>query len=300
MGKRIEITRRAACQALATSVGAPFVAEVFSAEEASNIPGKYLLGSAMYGTLPLQEVLAEVRKTGAGHIDLWRRPHANHWEQVAQRGEKAFTALLDEHHVQLGAVTFWNGDFERSLQFAGKHGANMVVTGFIPKAAELKTFLRGIDRHVALAERLNVNIAMENHGCELDDIRRFAAGADSARLGVALAPYHLPQDEKQLARLITDLGPKLKLFYAWQHGMGCMKKLPKEQELLQMPGRGKLDFGPLVDALREIRYDGFVEIFMHPVPRGIPILSTAKAVTAEINRGRKYLESLSGRRGPCP
>jgi hypothetical protein len=28
---------------------------------------------------------------------------------------------------------------------------------------------------------------------------------------------------------------------------------------------------------------------MHPVPRGVPILDTASAVTAEINRGRAYL-----------
>jgi hypothetical protein len=32
--------------------------------------------------------------------------------------------------------------------------------------------------------------------------------------------------------------------------------------------------------------------FMHPVPRGIPILETASAVTAEINRSRDYLNKL--------
>ena len=80
------------------------------------------------------------------------------------------------------------------------------------------------------------------------------------------------------------------VFYAWQHGMGCHVKLPKEQELLQMPGRGALDFVPLLAALRDINYSGWTEIFMHPVPRGIPILETAKEVTAEINRARDYLE----------
>ena len=80
------------------------------------------------------------------------------------------------------------------------------------------------------------------------------------------------------------------MFYAWQHGMGCMKKLPKEQELLQMPGRGKLDFTPIVGALKAIGYNGFTSIFMHPVPRGIPILPTAAKCTAEINRARAYLD----------
>jgi sugar phosphate isomerase/epimerase len=69
-----------------------------------------------------------------------------------------------------------------------------------------------------------------------------------------------------------------------------MKPMPKDEELQQMPGRGKLDFTPLLKALKDIRYEGFTEIFMHPTPRGIPILPTAAEVTAEINRSREYLE----------
>ena len=72
--------------------------------------------------------------------------------------------------------------------------------------------------------------------------------------------------------------------------MGCHKKLPKEQELLQMPGRGDLDFTPIVRALKQINYTGYTSIFMHPVPRGIPILPSAAETTTEINRGRTYLE----------
>ena len=83
------------------------------------------------------------------------------------------------------------------------------------------------------------------------------------------------------------------MFYAWQHGMGCSKKLPKEQELLQMPGRGELDFAPLLSALASVDYQGWTEIFMHPVPRGIPILETTAEVTAEINRSRAYLAKLA-------
>ena len=86
------------------------------------------------------------------------------------------------------------------------------------------------------------------------------------------------------------------MFYAWQHGMGCHKKLPKEQELLQLPGRGKLNFAPLLAALRDIRYQGWTEIFMHPVPRGIPILESTTAVTAEINRSRTYVEEQLAKR----
>ena len=99
-------------------------------------------------------------------------------------------------------------------------------------------------------------------------------------------------DAKGFGKLIEELGNDIAMYYAWQHGMGCSKKLPKEQELLQMPGRGDLDFKPSVAALKKIKYRGFTQIFMHPVPRGIPILPTAKETTAEINRGRAYLEKL--------
>ena len=119
----------------------------------------------------------------------------------------------------------------------------------------------------------------------------------SKHLGIALAPYHLESlrvDADGHAKLIKALGNRIAMFYAWQHGMGCSKKLPKEQELLQMPGRGKLDFVPIVHALKHF-YQLFrlletASIFMHPVPRGIPILKDATACTAEINRARAYLE----------
>jgi sugar phosphate isomerase/epimerase len=82
------------------------------------------------------------------------------------------------------------------------------------------------------------------------------------------------------------------LFYAWEHGMGCMKPMPKAEETQQMPGRGKLDWKPLLRALKDMQFTGPTEIFMHPTPRGIPILPTAAETTAEIVRARKHLDSL--------
>jgi sugar phosphate isomerase/epimerase len=59
-----------------------------------------------------------------------------------------------------------------------------------------------------------------------------------------------------------------------------------------MPGRGPLDWKPLLTALREIKFTGPTEIFMHPTPRGIPILPTAAETTAEIIRAKQHLDSL--------
>jgi sugar phosphate isomerase/epimerase len=78
-------------------------------------------------------------------------------------------------------------------------------------------------------------------------------------------------------------------FYAWEHGEGCMQKRPKVLEMKQMPGYGPLDFTPVLESLKKINYSGYTSIFMHPVPRGIPILPTAKQVTAAMNRSREYL-----------
>ena len=57
-----------------------------------------------------------------------------------------------------------------------------------------------------------------------------------------------------------------------------------------MPGRGPLDFTPLLQGLKSINFTGFTEPFMHPFPRGIPIQDSTTGVTAEINRSRSYLE----------
>ena len=95
-----------------------------------------------------------------------------------------------------------------------------------------------------------------------------------------------------IASLIRDLGDRMVMFYAWQHGKGS-GKLAKQDELLQMPGRGPLDFRPIVKTLKQTGYRGFVSIFMHPYPRGIPILPTAGKVSEEINRARRHLESLA-------
>ena len=190
------------------------------------------------------------------------------------------------------------------MRLAQRLGCHLMVTGGKGprdlRGAELKaavaTFIEQMKPHLEVAEETGVTIAIENHGNSLiespDSLKWLVELTPTKHLGVAFAPYHLPQDEALLSELIAALGSGIKMFYAWQHGMGCMTKLPKEQELLQMPGRGELDFEPLMNALAKIEYSGFTEIFMHPVPRGIPILESTSDVTAEINRARRYLQQF--------
>ncbi|MEI6248824.1 MAG: sugar phosphate isomerase/epimerase, partial [Verrucomicrobiota bacterium] len=53
---------------------------------------------------------------------------------------------------------------------------------------------------------------------------------------------------------------------------------------------GGLDYRLVVKALRDARFKGVAEIFMHPTPRGIPILPTVGEVTAAVNKSRAYLD----------
>lgn len=266
----------------------------------------YIVGSCMYGYTPLAEILPEVSKVGATAIDIWPKVHGSQREELDELGEERFAALLQEQRVKLGCITQYKlGPFglQDEMRLARRMGCALIVTGASgPKGlqgaelkAGLRTFVEQMQPHLEVAEETGVTIAIENHGNNLvdsaDSIRWLLELCPSPRLGLALAPYHLPQDVELLSGLIRDAGERLQMFYAWQHGMGCMEKLPKAQELLQLPGRGELEFGPLLQALRDMKYRGWTEVFMHPVPRGVPILEPTSAVTAEINRARKYLDS---------
>ena len=268
----------------------------------------YILASCMYGTLPLTEIVPEVKKIGSECIDIWPRVHGNQREQVASMGNDAFAELLATHGIGLGISTRFDlGPFglEEEMAFCHEFGASLIVTGSTgPKdltgeelRAAVADFAEGLKPHIAAAEDHGITISIENHSSALiespDSMRWLIEFTDSPHLGIALAPYHLPDDAELVAKLIEDLGSGLALFYAWQHGMGCHEKLPKAQELMQMPGRGSLDFTPILSALKKINFSGWTEIFMHPVPRGIPILDTAADVTDEINRARYYLDQLA-------
>ena len=277
-------------------------------EAGSGFRLNYILSSCMYGTLALNTIVPEVSKIGARQLDIWPRVHGNQREQVEEMGHEKFSALLEKHKVRLGCITRYDlGPFglKDEMKVAAKLGAGVMVCGGRGRKglagkelkAEVKKFVELMKPHIAAAEKAGVTIAIENHGSNLintpDSLKWLVELSPSKSLGIALAPYHLEGgglDAGGLARLIEALGNRISMFYAWQHGMGCMKKLPKEQELLQMPGRGKLDFAPVVKALKKVGYRGLTSIFMHPVPRGIPILANAAACTAEINRARAYLD----------
>lgn len=296
-------------QFLQTSTAALASTAFLSSAQDEKFAFRYIVGSSMYGELPLAEILPDVNKTGASHIDIWPRKHGNQREQVEEMGVDAFAAMLKQHDVKFGCSTRYDlGPFglQDEMKFVQELGGDLLICGGKgPKGLKgeelkkaVKVFAEELKPHADAAGEAGVRIGVENHGNNLID------SADSLKwlieftpeqIGIGFAPYHLESlglDAKALGELILALGNRIAMYYAWQHGDGCMKPAPVEVLLKQMPGRGPLDFGPQVAALKKINYKGYTEIFMHPVPRGIPILPTAAETTAEIARARDYLEKL--------
>ncbi|NNC87068.1 MAG: sugar phosphate isomerase/epimerase [Akkermansiaceae bacterium] len=303
------MNRRTACQLLTSASAAHLAGNLASAADTKQdrFALRYILSSAMYGTMPLDVILPEIGKTGSEAIDIWCLKHGNQREQIDAMGFDAFEALLAKHGARVGVFTRYPlGPFglQDEMKVAKRFGAGVLVCGSSkpsePSGAEAKKavrdFLEKMKPHVAAAEKHGVTIAVENHDKQLlyhpDSLRYFAEFNRSPNLGVAFAPHHLHQWEDEIPALLRDLGnEQVPFVYFQEHSEGIRRKAPKEIEMQQMPGfGGGLDYKPVVKALKDIAYDGWVEIFMHPVPRGIPILPTAGAVTAAINKSRKYVE----------
>jgi len=268
---------------------------------------RYVLSSALYGETPLAEILPEVSKAGCESIDIWCKVHGNQREQITEMGDEAFAALLEKNHTKLGVSTRYPlgpMKLQDEMAWLKKLGGKIALCGSSgpknPAGAEaraaIQDFMEKMKPHVARAEELGVTIAIENHSNTAlyhpDSLRYFAEFNRSPSLGVALAFHHLKEWQDQIPTLIRDLGAaQLPFIYFQEHSEGISKKVAKEIEMQQMPGfGGALDYRPVLKAMRDIRFAGVVSLFMHPTPRGVPILPTTAEVTAAVNKSRAFVE----------
>ena len=307
-------------RSFSASVVAGLAAASAGAASAATAPGpaapaaawtpRFVVASCMYGTAPLETVLAELPRLGTQLVDLWPRHHGSQREDAAALGDEAFAALLEKHAARLAMTTRYDlgpARLGEELPFLARHGGTLVVANTggpagLPAAdlrREIGRFIEGMKPVVEAAEQHGVSIAIEGHSKMLvgspDSLRIFAELAPSPWLGIALAPAHLPQDPALVAALVRDLGPALAHVYAWQHSAGVfdMQPVPLETQLEQLPGVGPFDFRPLMQALREIGYAGLIEPFMHPTPRGIPIVPETAGVTDRIAAAERHLLGLA-------
>lgn len=291
----------------AGAAGATMMASRVKAAESEKFDFRFVLSSAMYGNLPLEEVLKSVEKTGATSVDIWRKVHATHREQIQKMGDEAFQKLLLEHQTTMSVSTCYPlGPFRQDaeLRWVKKNGGRMTVCGsgrmgaVDPVGAEakkqVKAFFEKLKPHYELAEELGVTMAIENHKNSMlsspDSIRFFKELNPSRNVGIAFAPHHLHDAVYEIPKLIRDIGKEMiPFFYFQEHHPSSKKKMGREEERKQLPGFGTLDYLPILRALKEIRFNGLSEIFMHPIPRGIPVMPTAGKINKLINTSRDYL-----------
>lgn len=301
------LSRRSFVATTAAAMAATALAPKHTAKANEGFKFNYLVGSCLYGYAKLEDILPEVKKAGASSIDIWPMIHGNQREQIDEMGEDKFAELLKKNDVTLGCLSQYKlGPFDLSeeLRFAKRFGCHTIVVNakgpMNVQGSELKSaiasFAEQFKPTLDAAAEAGVSIAVENHSKNIiatpDAIRWLRELCPHPSMSIALAPYHLDQDPALICDLIHFLGPSISIFYAWQHGNGSMQEQPKEKERLQLPGKGSLDFAPIVKSLQQIQFKGWTEVFMHSFPRGTALHDRPTDVTNEILLASKYLESL--------
>jgi len=265
----------------AASAATPSV--VNSQLETRNPKPAFSVSTSMYPDSAFEVAIDEIVKTGAQAVDLWDTPNypVNCMDWVWKRRPWMLKEYLGNCGLQLFAFSVyfspWNA-LEERLEWLAEAGGQVAVLG--GGAAHGQPVAEGLKRLLPLAKRaeqLGLRIAGENHGGSslntIAELREFARLAESPALGVALAPYHVMGNNESVAEAVEAVGAKLFFFYAWQRAPG----------MAELPGDGTLDFGPVLRALGEVGYTGYLNLFTHThAPRD--------EMTAAVIRAREYLE----------
>jgi sugar phosphate isomerase/epimerase len=300
------MNRRNACKLLGAGALLPTVASADIPPPRFHL--RHVLSSALYGDMPVAEVIPQVSRLRCDSLDIWPKIHATQREQVTAMGDEAFQGLLKDHTTYLSVSTCYPlGSFgqDDEMRWVKKNGGYMTVTGSgsmgekNPQGAEairqVKAYFEKLKPHYELAEELDIYMAIENHANSMlshpDSIRAFAEHNPSKNVGIAFAPHHLHEHIDEIPALIRELGAKqLPFVYFQEYSPSSKELMEKKIELQQLPGLGTLDYVPLIGALKEVGFHGLVEIFMHPVPRGIPILPTVDEIAEVILKSRQYID----------
>ncbi|MGD8237576.1 MAG: sugar phosphate isomerase/epimerase [Armatimonadota bacterium] len=281
LGRRQFIVTAAA----AAGVGRSLLAQETAGEEKWRM--RLSTSSIHYTSLPIEEACAEIARLGFEAIDIWSA-HAGcpHLDDVLERlGPDGLKDVLAKHRLTLFAFSTYKGGYAKYAELLGEAGGGVAVQGSGKPSdpedltASMRAFLEKTKPLVELAEQHDSYLAIENHGGALlntiDSLKAFVDLNDSARLGIALAPYHVQGINASVPEAIEACGGQLLFFYAWQRAKGVE----------QLPGVGPTDMAPWIAALAKVRYRSYVNPFMHHEPE--PEVMSEHLATA-----RDYLRAV--------
>ncbi len=231
--------------------------------------------SVMLAELPIEEVCARAAKLGFEAIDIWCPfDKCRHLADVIARlGPDGLKELLAKHQLALASFTTYvtkmeTVGFPAYADFIGKFGGGVVVRGseYIDVKPEnlttaMRAFFEKLKPQIEKAAETKVRLAIENHDSALlsspDSFKAFVdLNPAPQHVGLGIAPYHLQNLKVSVEDVIRTAGSQLLFFYAWQSARG----------IKQLPGHGPADFTPWLKVLADIRYQGFINPFMHGHP----------------------------------
>jgi len=229
---------------------------------------KAATSSFLLWQMDVQQACQAIAKLGFEAVDIWSAfQHCTHLEESKMRfaSKGGLKGMLDPAKLRLAAATvYWTG-VQPFAPFLGDAGGAVVIRNSVydtvgSLTAKMRAFLESLKPDLELAEKHNLRIAIENHSGPMllnnvDTLKAFADLNQSARLGIALAPFHIQNNRETVEDAVRACGRQLFFFYAWQVG--------ELTDFSQLPGFGPADMTPWLAALAEIRYDGYVDVFMH-------------------------------------
>ena len=262
---------------------------------------KLSTSSIHYSKLPIEKACQRIAALGFEGIDIWSALQGcPHLDDVQSRlGPAGLTKLLEANKLKLFSFSVYRGGYAKYAKLLGEAGGGVAIRGstkagkgkLTGKAiiAKMKAFQEGLKPELALAEKHNSFLAIENHGGallnSLDSFKAFVDLNDNPRLGIALAPFHLQGIKASVPEAIRIAGGQLLFFYAWQRAKGVQ----------QLPGHGPTDFAPWLAALAKANYGRYVNPFMHHEPppdemsaalaKSVKYLRTCRAKAAGQVRG---------------
>jgi sugar phosphate isomerase/epimerase len=244
--------------------------------------------SIQFKQLTLEEACRQIANLGFEAVDIWDKfDDCPHLDQAEKLGGAGLKELLARHNLKLSAFTVYASSYERYAELLGSAGGGVAVRSseygsFRPEdlSSRMKQFLEKLRPLIELAEKHNGYLAIENHGDALlnspDSFKAFVDLNQSPRVGITLAPYHLQAIKASVPDVIRICGRQLFFFYAWQKADGFE----------QFPGRGPADFRPWLEALADIRFERYVNPFMHGHP-------APEQMVAALAKSRDYLKQLT-------
>jgi len=281
------LTRRQVLAGAAAGAAGLAVAGPLAGAKAASRPGRWPMrlstSSIGFTRLPIEQAVERIAKLGFEAIDIWSA-HAGcpHLDDVAKRlGGAGLKELLAKHKLKLFAFSVYSGGYPRYAKLLGESGGGVAVHGCgrgkgDSLTAQMKAMHESLKGEVELAEKYDSRIAIENHGGSLlnslDSFKAFVETNPHKRVGIALAPYHLQRAKASVEEAIRVAGGQLLFFYAWQAAPGTQ----------QLPGIGPTDFAPMLKALAEVSYGGYVNPFLHGEP-------APDEMAAALEKSRKYL-----------